>query len=129
MSITRTLHCGATLMLGLLTGCWGNPVACASFPQVFFVWVVDTAGSPVADAVVTSILTRTGDTLSSSSGPSPDGYYRTASEADIETFQHYEHLRVTASHTSGTLAEADYGFIRRPCEVAQVSGPDTLVLR
>jgi hypothetical protein len=119
----------------LLPGC-GTPTACADILRGWTVTVVDDAGSPVADAIVTSVLARTGDTLSSASGPSPMGFYRIIGDEDVDKFHGAEKFRpaddivlVTAETVSGARAAATLHFFRTLCGLVKASGPDTLVVQ
>ncbi len=100
------------------------------------VTVVDDAGNPVPDAVVTSVLARSGDTLSSMSGPSPMGIYPIIGDEDIDKIHGAEKFRpadeivvVTAETVPGARAAAALHFVRTLCGVGKVSGPDTLTVR
>lgn len=128
------LRLTALLSLGLLPGC-GTPTACAGIFGAY-VKVVDAAGSPATDAVVTSVLARTGDTLSSASGPSPEGFYPILQDTDADKFhgaQKFgtaeEVVAVTAETVSGARAAATFRFVLGECGLREVSGPDTLIVR
>lgn len=125
----------AAFLLGLLPGCSTLP-ACADILWAWGVTVVDSAGTPVSDAVVTSVLARTGDTLSSVSGPSPEGWYVILRDTDADRFHGPEKFRpadqivgVTAEAVPGRRAAARFVFLLGECGLTKVSGPDTLTLR
>ena len=64
------VRAGLALSIALLAACDSTPPACSSVFLAVTVTVVDTLGSPVTHASVTSTLARTGETLAATSWPS-----------------------------------------------------------
>lgn len=128
----RTTTALCLLALSGLASCdEQTPVACTSIFAASTVTLLDHTGAPVTDAVVTSILARTGDTLFPiSSAGTPGGTYILIDDGSRGQLRHQgDDIVVHASRDSLARISALYEFdVPGGCHVHKVSGPDTLSL-
>jgi hypothetical protein len=109
-----------------------SPVVCTAVFVASTVTLLDHSGAPVSDAIVTSILTRTGETLApiSSSGTAAGAYIVVDDHSRGELRQRGDTVAVHASRDAHTITSAEYVFdVPGGCHIHKLSGPDTLTLR
>jgi hypothetical protein len=125
-----TTRLGVLVTLPILVACESTPTVCdASFLAVP-ITVVDSLGNPVAQAGVTSVLVRTGDTLFASPvSISVGGSYV------ILTDQALRRIRPSGDPVDVTVAvPPEHSTVRyvfdspQGCHVHKASGPDTLTV-
>lgn len=115
----------------LAPGCATDQAPCTSVFQAISVTLVDTTGAPVADAIVSSILVRTGDTLLASAVISaPEGNYILVDDRSVGRIRSTgESVSVNVRRATGIQFNARYVFdAPGGCHINKVAGPDTLTV-
>lgn len=120
----------AFLLPSLLGACEDDPQACTAEFRVLTLYVEDAASSPVTDATLTTVLVRTGDTLTSTFlGQFATGHYPVADDGALPLLRSApDSLAVTvergpASFTLGYRVDNGGG-----CHIRKLAGPDTLTV-
>jgi hypothetical protein len=127
----RTISLLAPLLLPLLAGCSDQSASvCTTIFQALPVTVVDSTGTPVPDATLASVVSRTGDTLRSiPAGNAPNGTYVIADDGDRASLRAGgDTVRVTAGRGAEQAAVNYFIDVPGGCHVHLVSGPDTLMI-
>jgi len=113
----------------LLAACQEEGTVCAAVFQMYTVSVQDQAGAPVADAEVTSILVRTGDTLQNRTlALFAPGYYFVIDDSyAADLLPSRDSVSVSITRGQVELA-AGYAFRQSACGVQKLAGPDQVTL-
>ncbi len=129
----RLLRSIMPLALAWLGACeTGIPTVCTAEFRAAFVTVLDGTGAPVPDALVVSVLVRTGEILSPTIlALSPMGTYVILDDGARDKLRRTgDTVQVTAERPSGATTAAVYVFdVPGGCHIHKVSGPDTLTLQ
>ncbi len=124
------------LLLPAGLACSGDTITnciCTEEFRTFAVTVVDEAGQPVSDAMLTRLNLRSGQVLEPTwLGLLEPGVYLVADDGHVDAFSSAgDMVRVTG--TNGTISfSADFEFASPApcrCHVEQLAGPDTVVMR
>ena len=127
--LSRALRASLAIALGVLASCDDALVACTTEFRAVFIAVVDSTNAPVPDAVVTSILSRSGDTLSVAAGVAPTGLYPILDDAARGKLTRSGEAVAVTAQRGPTMASATYVFdVPGGCHINKVSGPDTLTI-
>jgi hypothetical protein len=112
-----------------LLGCDGVPLACADYFGFVTITLVDGANAPVPDAALTSVVTRTADTLvANPGGNSPLGLYSIADDSDRGKLSPFgDTIKLTVGRAI-TVVETTYVLAPGACHITKLSGPDTLLI-
>lgn len=120
----------ALAALILSPACATDTAPCTSDFRAITVTLVDTAAAPVADAIVASILLRTGDTLLASAVTSLDGTYVLVDDRSVGRIRSSgDSVTVNVRRATGPQFNARYIFdAPGGCHIRKVFGPDTLTV-
>ncbi len=111
-----------------LPGC-DSPVACTAEFAAVVITLVDGANAAVPDAALTSVVTRTGDTLvANPGGDSPLGFYPIADDGDRGKLRSVgDSVEITVERAA-TVVETTYVLSPGACHITKLAGPDTLAI-
>jgi len=131
--VTRTSARLSLLALSVVAGCTSDPGSvCTAVFATATITVVDGAGAPVSDAVVTSTLLRTGQAITPSpSGPHTDGSYTILDDSAIPQLRAAgDSIRVLAQHGRASSVTAVYTLdVPAGRHIRRRTRPDSLTLQ